>query len=99
MLMGHDISAYLPNNEATPVAEMRRESMDNKKQEIYFALNSIGSFRTASGNGDKKCFSKTELEEAYKYLSEQYKVETEINFIQQCLNNVDENGKILIHFS
>lgn len=100
--MGHDISGYKTtdkeNEVSYEVAYLGRGAFNHLNSEIYNALNCRDCSDGESGNRSEREFTKDELIKALEYLGNKKELEPERKFITDCLENIDENGKILVRF-
>ena len=97
--MGHDISGFKTNDTENEIAHLRRIAFDNLNGTIYNALDCQECNAGVSGNGNKRQFSKEELIKALDFLGTNEDYHPERKFIVDCLENIDENGNVLVWFS
>ena len=96
--MGHDISGYKTTDKENKIAYLRRGAFNGLNSEIYNALNCHDCSGGVSGNGSEREFTRDELLKALEYLGDNEDLEPERKFVNDCLENLDENGKILVGF-
>lgn len=97
--MGHDIYGYKPSDTKKEVAYLRRGAFNPLKHTIYDALDCHECNGGVSGNGSEKEFTKDELIIALNKIDSSENFIPERSFLNDCIDNVDEFGKILIQFS
>lgn len=103
--MGHDIYGYQTitdrDNEINEIAYMNRSGFNPLNTEIYIALNATEFNNGVSGNDKSKIFTKDELLKALSYLNSKIKLDLnrEITFINECIENINIENTIIIHFS
>lgn len=100
--MGHDIFAIKTDdtkgefpNLKKDVACLRRSCFSEDKALIYRALNAMKHYGLTSGRGTWEFFDKTRLEKALDILT---MYPDQRKFVENCLKNLDETGKIAIVF-
>ena len=100
--MGHEISGYRTTDKENEIASFYRGAFDLFNFVIYMALNSLDCSGGVSGNGSKREFTKEELLNALERLGDiedfEGEFERERKFLNDCLENIDEDGKILVKF-
>lgn len=96
--MGHEISGYRTTDKENEIASFYRGAFDLFNFVIYMALNCLDCSGGVSGNGSKREFTKEELLKALEYLGDEEYFGRERKFLNDCLENIDEDGKILVKF-
>jgi hypothetical protein len=96
--MGHDISGYKITDKENEIAYLGRNAYDGLNVEIYNSLNCLHCSGGVSGNGSEMDFTKEELLKALEYLGDNENLEPERKFVKDCLENIDEDSKILVRF-
>ena len=96
--MGHDISGCRTTDKENEIAYLFRGAFDFFNNIIYIALNCRDCSGVVSGNGSKREFTKEELLKALEYLGDQENFGPERKFLNDCLENIDKDGKILVKF-
>lgn len=96
--MGHDISGFKTTDKENEIAYLRRCAFNDLNSVIYDALDCHECNGGVSGNGQEREFTEKELTKALDYLGSNEAYEPERKFIQDCLANVNENGKIIVGF-
>jgi hypothetical protein len=103
-----DASEDGENSDDHHIAYLRRGAFNPLKTEIYKALNCLEFNGGCSGNGDHKEFTKEQLLAALDYLGYDECLDTkdayfgdlhpEIEFVRDCLKNLNNEGTIWIGF-
>jgi len=96
--MGHDIFGFRTTDKENKIAYLRRGAFDCFNCIIYIVLNCSDCSGGVSGNGSKREFTKEELLKALEYLGDQENFGPERKFLNDCLENIDKDGKILVIF-
>ena len=100
--MGHDIFGFRTTDKENKIAYLRRGAFDCFNCIIYIVLNCSDCSGGVSGNGSKREFTKEELLNALERLGDiedfEGEFERERKFLNDCLENIDKDGKILVKF-
>jgi hypothetical protein len=96
--MGHQISAYKSTDIQKEVAYLGRSACDPHRSQMYFALNCLEFYAGSNGIGAERTFTRQEMLAAMDYLKSIEELDEEREFVSSCLDNMEEEGIILISF-